>query len=344
MVQKVKEQRWVNIAKGIAILLVVFGHVLDSYLGKDLFVGYNSYIKYIRYTIYTFHMPLFFALSGYLYSYKHRSINLVNLKPFLVKKILNLGIPYLVFSFAFGLAYVRLSSNTYHTLKINDLYNVPFKPILQYWFIYALLFIFILVAFLDLIIKDSIKVFIILIIGKLVVTYLNISVPFILLAFNYGMYFYFGKVIQIYSIRNLKIKKYLCIITFLVYSIINIISYKFKINNTFDKNNIYVAAIVGILGTLIVILLCQMIETKNNFIMNLFSYLGKNSFEIYLIHRVFSYAVTLILIKLTNSILLNLLMSVVIGIIVPLCIKRISMKLKLLDFCFSPSKYIIKMK
>lgn len=43
--------RWVDLAKGIAILLVIIGHTVDN--------------KVIIGVIYSFHMPLFFILSGY---------------------------------------------------------------------------------------------------------------------------------------------------------------------------------------------------------------------------------------------------------------------------------------
>lgn len=43
---------WVDVAKGIGIILVVLGH--------------NQSPDYIIKFIYSFHMPLFFFLSGYL--------------------------------------------------------------------------------------------------------------------------------------------------------------------------------------------------------------------------------------------------------------------------------------
>ena len=50
---------WVVIAKGIGIILVVIGH-----FHPDTSPLYWSDIRVI---IYSFHMPLFFVLSGYLY-------------------------------------------------------------------------------------------------------------------------------------------------------------------------------------------------------------------------------------------------------------------------------------
>ena len=45
--------QWVDFAKGITILLVICGHTIGNY--------------YVRTLIFSFHMPLFFILSGYTY-------------------------------------------------------------------------------------------------------------------------------------------------------------------------------------------------------------------------------------------------------------------------------------
>lgn len=53
--------KWVNIAKGIAIFLVVYGHVIDGLADS----GYTFASYEVQHgIIYSFHMPLFFFLSG----------------------------------------------------------------------------------------------------------------------------------------------------------------------------------------------------------------------------------------------------------------------------------------
>ena len=51
-----KRIEWIDIAKGIGIILVVIGHI--------------SQIEVLNDIIYSFHMPLFFIISGYLYKRK----------------------------------------------------------------------------------------------------------------------------------------------------------------------------------------------------------------------------------------------------------------------------------
>lgn len=71
----VKERiRWIDMAKGIGILLVMIGHL---------------HLPYVTAWIYTFHIPLFFILSGCVF----RSFE-INFKSFLIKKIKSIVVPY----------------------------------------------------------------------------------------------------------------------------------------------------------------------------------------------------------------------------------------------------------
>ena len=66
--------QWVDTAKGIGLLCVILGHLNVPYLAT---------------WIYTFHMPLFFFLSGVVFSGRK-----YNFRDFLVRKITSLIVPY----------------------------------------------------------------------------------------------------------------------------------------------------------------------------------------------------------------------------------------------------------
>jgi acyltransferase len=72
---------WIDVARGIGIILVVYGHTLSA----DSF----------RYLIYAFHMPLFFFLSGLVFSYKPDQSFISILK----KNTKGILYPYLLFAF-----------------------------------------------------------------------------------------------------------------------------------------------------------------------------------------------------------------------------------------------------
>ena len=55
-------ESWLDACKGIAIILVVIGHIIDGNMAKGAINGLAWTIIYNE--IYLFHMPLFFVLSG----------------------------------------------------------------------------------------------------------------------------------------------------------------------------------------------------------------------------------------------------------------------------------------
>lgn len=70
---------WIDVARGIAILLVVLGHCIGNLNDSG-----NRFIL-------SFHMPLFFFLSGMCISDK-----IIPLKEYLMKKLRTLLVPQLV--------------------------------------------------------------------------------------------------------------------------------------------------------------------------------------------------------------------------------------------------------
>ena len=71
MIQK-RESMYLNIVKGIAILLMLWGHAIQICIKDDSITFENNVFQFI----YSFHMPLFMLLSGYLFffSYKKRDL------------------------------------------------------------------------------------------------------------------------------------------------------------------------------------------------------------------------------------------------------------------------------
>jgi fucose 4-O-acetylase-like acetyltransferase len=63
-----------DIAKGFGIILVVLGHCLDGLIASNYFPATVLWPSLAVWTIYLFHMPLFFVVSGHLASGKHRPV------------------------------------------------------------------------------------------------------------------------------------------------------------------------------------------------------------------------------------------------------------------------------
>ena len=82
---KTSRLSFIDITRAFAILLIVFGHVIVH--------NFNTY--WLFNIIYSFHVVLFFIISGYLYNREKSD------KEFIIKKFLTLIIPYFIFAFVF---------------------------------------------------------------------------------------------------------------------------------------------------------------------------------------------------------------------------------------------------
>ncbi len=86
---------WVDFGKGFAIFLVLVGHVFIGLYESNKFSIANDVLLFLIAQIYIFHIPVFFALSGYFF----RPVS--DLKEFwhyAKKKTIILGIPYIFYS------------------------------------------------------------------------------------------------------------------------------------------------------------------------------------------------------------------------------------------------------
>ena len=71
MIQK-RESMYLNIVKGIAILLMLWGHAIQNFIKDDWVTFQNHVFQFI----YSFHMPLFMLLSGYLFFFSYQKRDL----------------------------------------------------------------------------------------------------------------------------------------------------------------------------------------------------------------------------------------------------------------------------
>ena len=89
-----KRLDYLDVAKGIGILLVVIGHLQ----GKDIF-ALSPYILPVCTWIFSFHMPLFFIISGMLIHYKKDLEK--DMKVLVKKRFRGIMIPYYCFSICY---------------------------------------------------------------------------------------------------------------------------------------------------------------------------------------------------------------------------------------------------
>lgn len=133
---------WVDYAKGIGIILVVYGHVLRGI--KDAAMGiFPEFFYYSDNIVYSFHMPLFFFLSG---MFVNKSLS--KGKGFIGDKIKTIVYPYFLWSLISGGVQVLMSNYTTKGRQIEDLFVILHQPLGEYWFLYVLFLCYLLYAFL----------------------------------------------------------------------------------------------------------------------------------------------------------------------------------------------------
>lgn len=129
----------IDALKGIAIFLVLLGHSI-IYFPINLHV--IPWCQWIFAMLSSFHMPLFFAISGFCYHYREGN---GYFSGYLKKKVQRILIPYLLFGFFDMIPRIFLSQfvNRPDAHWQDSVQNIFFYGG-QYWFLYVLFLIFLL--------------------------------------------------------------------------------------------------------------------------------------------------------------------------------------------------------
>ena len=129
-------QSWADIAKGIGIVLVVYGHVVRGWFGRDI-PAEAAVHGLVDSVLYLFHMPLFFFLAGFFFVPSQRRHGGLGLMQGKVETILY---PYVLWTIIQGSIGVALSTFalTNRSVSISDILSMGWRPLDQFWFLYAL--------------------------------------------------------------------------------------------------------------------------------------------------------------------------------------------------------------
>mgnify|MGYP000967936997 FL=1 len=99
--QKSDRIEWIDFGKGLTVLMVVFGHVVLGLFESKRFEDSQQWLLFVTQIFYLFHIPVFYALSGYFFK---PVTGLKSYVEFVKQKTIILGIPYLFYSILqFGL-------------------------------------------------------------------------------------------------------------------------------------------------------------------------------------------------------------------------------------------------
>lgn len=300
-----------DLTKGFAIFLVVFGHVIQFGSGKDFLSNREFFLDPVFSFIYSFHMPIFMLLSGFLF---YRAKDKGVLEIFKVKST-SLLLPVLVWQSLFFL--LTLMSNDLNFLSLLRKYIS--SVVHGLWFLWAVFYCSMLVSVVNKILKDShfrkIAYVIVLVLTLFTPDFINLHL------YKYMLPYF---IIGYYSQCALKKLDSLNKKSHIIYIAIFCSSF-FVLLKSYDYNSyIYTSKyfilsseippfqhfkidvfrfLIGILGSISIILIINAINKSNWFSQSYFKegvlYLGRNSLGIYIISGYIMLA--LVEIKFYNS-------------------------------------------
>lgn len=281
---KNKRIDYIDILKGIAIFLVIWGHVIQNGGMKRNFFEDKMFIF-----IYSFHMPLFMMLSGFVFS---KNIVKKTFYEHIKSKMLRLAMPAIVWGALFYI--VKFIVENY-LLKNTFLFNLQefFRAIWNIWFLWSLFFCTIIVLIAEQM-KDKYMHTIILLLGCVILYLLpngdlNVFMfPYFLVGFLWG------------KKEDIAVKYYcLCLVLFPI-----MLSYYSR------EHFIYVSGIlkkyqeigsggqavinifrwgIGFTGSISIIAITKWLIkdlSEDNILRKIFCDLGKYTLEIYVMQRI----------------------------------------------------------
>lgn len=307
---------WINHAKGIGIFLVVIGHTLRGLFANDLLLAEGLPASWNNW-IYSFHMPLFFFISGlFIQSSVSKSIS-----RFLKKRLQFVVYPYLLWSWIHIFLKLLVYAEGSDGINFKSFLTIFYQPIDQFWFFYVLLVLSLLyVGFYRLNVSNS----------WFMIASIFMTAPFLLsqniltwsvlvLVSRFMFYFALGVVMSHNQLQKLsRIQPiYLLLFTGLSFSLIFHHAHAYWL-----KGRVYDVgfALLGIAGC---IALSLALSKTNKF--NFIADWGKYSLEIYVMHTVASAAIRTVLVRGWGYTGLwgHLILGTAVGIAIPLMTKKL---------------------
>ena len=273
-----KRIEYLDVAKGIAIICIIIGHLGSSQINRVVF---------------TFHVPLFYIITGYFINTKY------SIKEFIKRKFKRLVIPYLITSMVIVLISYILSNNLYDVKRwvmasiygAGDNHNFlgySFQSIGAIWFLLSCFFGSIILRIL-LNTKKSIRIISVTVL--FIVGYFSAKIVWLPLSIQAGfcavLFMYIGYLVNTYFDRYrdiyLKHKKIIIICSCIIW-----IQFIYNFKSFWLVHCDIGRGIIDIIGCLcacyIVVLISRIIKIKTRVLSKILKFIGRSSLLILCIH------------------------------------------------------------
>lgn len=313
---------WVDYSKAIGIILVVYGHVARGIFNAGIIIDEDLY-NLADSIVYSFHMPLFFFLSGLFFC---NSLSKRGIKGLLGSKIDTIVYPYLLWSILQGVIEVYFSSHTNGNVNYSEVFSLLWQPRAQFWFLYALFMVFVVASIIFNKVSD--KFIFVMFIGTIIIYIFQNDIPsyfhFNFITNNF-IFFIFGIVFNKRADFEILSSKKLLFVTAVSFVLIQYIFHSALSFSYVDKG--ILSLLVALISILFIVSISKKLaETPLNWLI----IIGSSSMPIYLMHILFASGTRIILNKaLDDSATIHLFIGFVAGIGGPLIAVHLIKKFKL---------------
>lgn len=255
---------WVDIAKGIAIFLMVCGH--------------TSVPQLINKFIYSFHMPLFFIVSGMLFN----PIKYHFLGVYFKKMVKSLLVPYISFTIIIEL--FGLVNDVGIHWRINEGWDGA-----ALWFLEALFFVELLMFLvINKFTQKRTLIFILLLfsLAGLCLYLLNIHLPYKLHVVFWGSSLYGLGYLLRYRLKNLNVGWLITLFFLLVMVVMSQLNPRIDMRSNYQGNYLF-NNLGAIIGTLTIFMLSK--NLKAGRVTSFFRFWGQNSLIVVCLSQILNY-------------------------------------------------------
>lgn len=335
----------IDLIKAVAIILVVFGHAMQLGSGKTFESVFLSNPVVIF--IYSFHMPIFMLISGYLYNF---SINKYSFKTICKKKLVGLVVPILSWNIIITL--LDLFSINNKKLSLVYFFKVYVGECIgNLWFLWAVIICSVIILIVNKLFKDNIIIYL----AIFIISFFSTDM------YNFNLYKYMypfflvGYIANRYNVAEIlkKVNSKCVVFIFTIIYVIMLFFWKTEMSiyisgfRLLGKESVIYQFcidifryIIGFLGSFIFIyfisIISKKLKTKSKSVL---TYIGKNTMGIYIISDLLS---VYILKRVTSNISeLNYIITCVetlVILIICLIIIEMLKKIKVLNFLFLGNK------
>lgn len=317
---------WVDYGKGIGIFLMVYAHLLSSAYHGGISMPEN-FFRLSDSIIYSFHMPLFFFLSGL---FVEESLWKRGAKEYLADKFLRIAYPYIIWSILQVSVEIMFAEQTQMGATIENLLAIPYRPWGQFWFLYVLLLMHILFIVLNIFGKYT---RVVLVAIAVYLYFYPIQIGFMSIS-NVCIFFIFfvsGIIFKSFFMNMEKVNQtpwlsFALVITLFIstfYTFTNLI----EPHRLTGRSHIFYFLVFSTMGILSFSALSQYLAHKNIF--SFFLVLGRYSLQIYLVHMLAGAGMRIVLLYIFG--IENWIIHIIIGtsfaLLVPIIMQVVSDKL-----------------